>query len=96
LLFYVGVQWYNFQKPPKLIIFTPEEDALVAAQVVIEGQTSPEAVVLVNAQPVALQEDGYFKTEVYLPREGISTVTIEATDRREKTSVTQRTVYVKF
>lgn len=96
LLLYVGVQWYNLQKPPMLEIFTPQEDALVSSQVVVEGKTTPEAVVAVNAQPVALQQDGSFRTEVFLPREGIFTLTIEATDRREKTSVIQRTVYVKF
>lgn len=96
LMGYVGWQWYNLQKPPRLEVTAPQEDALVAAQVVVEGQTVPEAVVSVNSQPVALQQDGSFRTEIYLPREGIATITVEATDRREKSSVVQRTVYVKF
>ena len=96
LFAYVGLQWYNLQKPPMLEIYAPEEDALVSSQVVIEGKTVPDAVLAVNAQPVALQQDGSFRTEIFLPREGIFTITIEARDRREKSSVIQRTVYVKF
>lgn len=96
LLSYVGVQWYNLQKPPRLEVSSPQEDALVSSQVVVEGQTLPDAIVSVNAQPVALQQDGSFSAEVYLPKEGIFTITIEATDRREKSSIVQRTVYVKF
>ena len=96
LLSYVGVQWYNLQKPPHLELISPQEDALVSSQVIVEGQTVSDAIVVVNAQPVALQQDGSFRTEVYLPREGIFTITVEATDRREKSSVLQRTVYVKF
>ncbi|MBD3279378.1 MAG: hypothetical protein GF390_01560 [Candidatus Pacebacteria bacterium] len=96
LLGYVGFQWYNLNKPPSLEVYAPQEDQFVAGTVVVEGQTLPEAVVTVNSQPVALQPDGSFQTEVYLPQEGISTITIEATDRRGKTSLLQRTVYVKF
>lgn len=96
LLAYVGLQWYNLNKPPSLEVISPTEDEFVSSQVVIEGKTTPEAVVVVNAQPVALQPDGSFSTQIYFPREGIATVTVEATDRRGKTSAVQRTVYVKF
>ncbi|HYD35239.1 MAG TPA: helix-turn-helix domain-containing protein [Vitreimonas sp.] len=96
LITYVLVQWYHFTKPPLLEVFSPEADAFVSAQVMVEGRTNPEAVVAVNAQPVSLQPDGSFRYELYLPREGITTITVEATDRRGKTNLLQRTVYVKF
>jgi cytoskeletal protein RodZ len=96
LISYVGFQWYNLNKPPELTITTPEDNASVASQVVVEGITEPEAIVSVNAQPVSLQPDGSFKTEILLPREGITSITVEATDRRGKTSLIQRTVFVKF
>jgi cytoskeleton protein RodZ len=96
LLGYVGVQWYSFTKPPALEIFEPAESAFVSSQVVVKGQTINEAVVLVNAQPVSLQADGTFQTEVFIPREGVASITIEATDRRGKTNVVQRTVTVQF
>ena len=96
LIGYVGVQWYQFQQPPDLVISSPEDKAFVASQVVIEGQTEPEAVVTVNAAPVALQPDGSFQTEVFLAREGTTTITIQSRDRRGKTRTEQRTVYVRF
>jgi cytoskeletal protein RodZ len=96
LLAYVGAQWYSFTKPPALEILQPEEDARVSSQVVVQGKTIPEAVVLVNAQPVSLQPDGSFETEIFIPREGVASVTIEATDRRGKSNIEQRTVVVSF
>jgi len=96
LLLYVGIQWYNLNQPPELAISAPEEESIVASQVVVRGQTHPEATVLVNLQPVALQPDGSFETEVFLPREGVSTITIESTDRQGRTSLEQRTVVVEF
>lgn len=96
LLSYVGFQWYQFNKPPQLAVTAPAEDAVVAAQVVVEGTTDPEAVLLVNAQPVSLKQDGSFSTEVFIPREGLASVTVEAKDRRGKSTVVQRTVTVKY
>ncbi len=96
LIGYVGLQWYNLNKPPFLEVYAPEEDAFVSSEIEVTGQTDPEVVVAVNAQPVSLKPDGSFQTKVYLPREGITTITVEATDRRGKSSLIQRTVYVQF
>lgn len=96
LFSYVGVQWYNLNRPPVLEVTQPAENAEVAAQVEVAGKTSTEAVVTVNNQPVALQPDGSFETEIFLPREGISSITVEAKDRRGKSNLIQRTVYVRY
>ena len=55
-----------------------------------------DAIVLVNAQPVALQADGFFNTELYFDIEGPTTITVKATDRRGKTSVVQKSIRVEF
>ncbi len=96
LLGYIGWQWYNLNRPPQLDIYSPEENEFVSSQIVVNGATHTEAVVSVNAQPVAIQPDGTFRTEIYLPREGISTITVEAVDQKGKANIQQRTVYVKF
>ncbi|MGD9129441.1 MAG: helix-turn-helix domain-containing protein [Candidatus Woesebacteria bacterium] len=96
LMSYVVIQWYNLNKPPNLLLISPKEDDFVSSQIVIEGQTDPEALVAVNAEPIAIKPDGSFSTTVHLPREGIATITVEATDRRGKSNLIQRTVYVKF
>lgn len=96
LLLYIGFQWWQLQQPPDLFLFSPEEDAQVAAQVVVQGQTEPDAIVTVNNQPVSLQPDGQFQTELSLVREGLNTITVEATDRRGQSRLVQRTVRVAF
>ncbi len=96
LISYVGYQWYQLTQPPSLEIINPTEDSLVAARVSVTGQTDVDAIVTVNSQPVALQADGSFETEVYLPREGINTISVEAQDRQGKSSLVQRSVRVKF
>ena len=93
---YIGFQWYSLNRPPRLEIYSPEENEFVSSQILIVGLTESEAVVSVNAQPVAIQPDGSFRTEIYLPREVVSTITIEENDPRGKTSIQQRTVYVRF
>ncbi len=96
LLGYVGWQWHNLNKPPTLEVYTPQENEFVSSQIVVTGMTDSEAILAVNAQPVALQPDGSFRTEVYLPKEGIATLTVEAIDQRGKANLKQITVYVKF
>ena len=96
LISYVVMQWYNLQKPPFLEIIRPTEDELVAAKVIVEGKTVADANLLINSQSIELSIDGEFQTEVYLPREGLNTITFEATDRRGKTNIIQRTVRVEF
>ncbi len=96
LIGYVGFQWYNLNKPPDLIVSSPQDDATVASRVVVEGKTVPEAVVTVNSEPVSIRPDGSFATEVYLASEGISSITVEATDRRGKTNRENRTIHVRF
>ncbi len=96
LLGYVGVQWYALIKPPALEVYQPESQVQVASKVVVTGKTEPDAVVIVNEQPVTLQPDGSFSTELFFSAEGIATVIVDATDRKGKTSTEKRTVYVRF
>jgi cytoskeletal protein RodZ len=89
-------QWFQLSRPPLLTIAAPAEEAEVSSRVIFTGKTSAEAILTVNATPVALREDGSFETEVYLPQEGVNTVTIKATDRQGHSAVVQRNVQVKF
>ena len=93
---YAGWQWYQLNRPPALIITSPSEGEQVSGQVQVTGRTTVDALLLVNAQPVALSEDGSFSTDIYLPVEGPSTITVRATDQRGKTSTLQRNVQVAF
>jgi hypothetical protein len=86
----------QFNKPPTIVIKAPTEEEVVAPRVRVTGYTKPDSVLTINAQPVALQTDGSFQTELFLSREGINTITVEAKDRRGKSTLMQRTVRVKF
>lgn len=89
-------QWYQLNRPPVLTLVAPDEDAEVAAQVIFKGQTKADATLTINSTPVALQADGSFETEIYLPQEGINTVTVKASDKNGKSTVVQRSIQVKF
>jgi len=95
LLAYVVVQWYSFQKPPTLVLYSPEENAVVKEKFRVEGKTVSEAIVSINTQPVSLFPDGRFETEFAVPREGTHILTIEATDRRGKKNVIQRVIRIQ-
>ncbi|MBP7700621.1 helix-turn-helix domain-containing protein [Candidatus Woesebacteria bacterium] len=96
LVGYIGIQWHNLNKPPELIITSPGEQDVVSSKVVIEGKTIPDAVLLVNNQPISLQPSGEFKSEILIPTEGIAIITIESRDRRGKVNTVQRSVNVQF
>jgi cytoskeletal protein RodZ len=96
LVGYVGAQWHRLNRPPALEIITPAPEELVASRVLVRGQTENDAIVTVNSQPVALQPDGAFQTEILLTREGSNTISIEAKDRQGRSTLEQRTVQVKF
>ena len=96
LFLYIGIRWYSFISPPKLELIEPTEDSLVSAQITIKGITEPETMVTVNSQPISVELDGNFETQITLPTEGISTITLEATDKQKKTTTLQRTVFVRF
>jgi len=96
LVMFVIIQWYNLQKPPFLEITSPVDGASVAAKVVVEGKAFSEATISVNQQPVALQLDGSFSTQIILPTQGIHTISVRALDRRGKTNTVERTVRVEF
>lgn len=95
-LSYAAWQWYQLNKAPDLFISQPSSDARVGAEMIVSGQTDPEAIVFVNDQPVALQADGSFSTQLYFPEEGPNTITVKATDKRGKSSSMQRSIVVDF
>ena len=59
------------------------------------GVTVGDAIVTVDDQPVSILPNGSFQTTVAIPRDGIYTLTITATDRRGKTNLVQRSVHVR-
>lgn len=96
LFVYIAIRWYSFISPPKITITSPTENAVVSPQVTVKGLTEPEAKIMINSQVIDVQSDGYFETNITLPNEGMSTITVESIDRQEKKNTEQRTVFVRF
>jgi len=93
---YAAWQWYQLSRPPQLFLTSPAENEAVSSRVLLQGGTRPDAILTINAMPVSLQPDGSFSTELYLPQEGVNTVTLRATDKNGKSTVVQRNLRVEF
>lgn len=91
---YVLWQAYTVNTAPPLEIESPVDgERLDGPRVLVEGQTIPEAYVLVNDRDAAVGSDGRFHLELDVPR-GITIITIVARRRRgSETSVDRRVIF---
>lgn len=79
---------------PDLNVSSPSENAIVGAQISVQGTTHPQATLTINSKPVTLDAQGKF-TETISLSPGEHTIIIEATDRSGHTTVVQRPVVVR-
>lgn len=88
--------WFRYLRvqTPALAILEPTELALVKSPVVVRGRTASDAVVQIDAQPVAVTQDGEFATQVELGS-GEHVITITAKSRDGATSTRQVMVTVE-
>ncbi|MBI5151637.1 MAG: helix-turn-helix domain-containing protein [Candidatus Pacebacteria bacterium] len=91
--FFLAYQWYVFTQPPEVIVYEPTEKQETHSPLQVRGKTSTDAVVYVNANPVALDQDGKFTTNIEL-QVGEQTVRVEVQSRQGKRRVIQRVVRV--
>ena len=98
LVFLVGgfllYQYRHAFLDPKLEISTPEENAVVSQDITVKGETDPNVTLLVNDEPVTVEDSGRFtKTVSAFP--GATVVTIEAENNFGRKTVVERTVQVR-
>lgn len=63
VLGYLGFEYVKFIKPPVLNVVSPTESELVLNDTVkIKGTTATDATLVVNNQPILLDQDGNFDT----------------------------------
>ncbi len=92
ILTYLGISYVNFISSPRLTIHEPEEGEQVSANVlVVKGETDPEASITVNNQPVIVEENGYFETEIEV-FEGTQEVKVVSTSRSGKETTISRKI----
>lgn len=96
ILGYLGFQYSNFIQPPKLILERPAETQVVTEKdLVVEGVTDQDASVLVNNQPVIVDESGNFRTQVEI-YEGTEEIVVKATSRSGKETRVVRKINVEL
>lgn len=70
VLGYLGFEYQKFVKPPELTITSPKfNETIVNKKVEVSGKTTTDAVVTVNNQPITLDQDGGFATEIEITKE---------------------------
>jgi cytoskeletal protein RodZ len=92
ILGYLGFQYSNFVRPPKLFVERPLEGEVVKEEkLTVFGRTDPDVTVKVNNQPVLVEDDGTFETEIEI-FEGTEEIVIKAVSRSGKETTVQRKI----
>jgi len=93
---YLGFQYYKFSRPPKLTVEFPTVGEVVKEEVLrVIGKTDIEATVVVNNQPVYLDEDGGFNEEIEVNGE-TKTVRVRAISRAGRETVVEIPIQVEI
>jgi cytoskeletal protein RodZ len=92
ILGYLGFQYSNFVRPPKLFVERPLEGEVVKEEkLTVFGRTDPDVTVKVNNQPVLVEDNGTFETEIEI-FEGTEEIVIKAVSRSGKETTVQRKI----
>ena len=88
---YFGVAVYRILLPPKITIYSPQDNQEFSDQeVVLEGQTEPGVELTVNRESVLIGTDGSFKDVLRLPP-GVSILRVAGKKKHSK----ENEVYLK-
>ena len=94
LLGYLGFQYIKFISPPDLVVERPkEEERVTESNLTVEGRTSASSRLEVNNQPVLVEDDGKFKTEIEV-FEGTTEIVVKAISRSGKETIVHRPIKV--
>jgi cytoskeletal protein RodZ len=92
ILGYLMIQYSNFVRPPALEVVEPRENAVVkTTSLKVIGQTTEDATIEVNNQPVLVGDDGKFTTDLQI-YDGTKEVIIKAVSRSGKETVITRDI----
>jgi len=88
---YLGWQFSNFSRTPKLIIEEPANDITISENsIVLRGQAERQGELTINGQGVFVAEDETFSEQIAL-KEGLNTIAVVIRDRRgHETSLIRR------
>jgi hypothetical protein len=96
ILSYLGYEYYQFRSPPVLKVFSPPENQEVNTNIVeVLGETEPDATLRVNNQPVLVEEDGQFKTNIEI-NDKTEEIIVRAISRSGKETLIRRKIVPKL
>jgi cytoskeletal protein RodZ len=92
---YLSFYFKKITIAPKLIITQPASNlSLKSNNIIIYGQTEPEAEVKINGEIVLNNRDGYFSQEISL-KKGLNTLTIKAKKKYSREQIITRQILVE-
>lgn len=93
---YITYQFSNLVKPPFIEITNPSQDIETDQEVIyLEGRTQKGADLYVNNQMITVDENGFFKTLVYL-QNGMNVLKIVARNEMGKETIVERRIFARL
>jgi hypothetical protein len=80
------------KRPPDLVL---DRSKVIGNLVMVSGKTEPGALVLVNGEPVDPDKTGAFRKMISMSHDGLSTITVKASDGAGNETVRQENVLVQ-
>lgn len=90
---FLGIQLISWWSLPKIKLIQPQNNDTYGEKVTFKGVADNDATVKVNGQLVILDQNGQFTLDLIFPS-GTHSVIIEATNRRGKSTLVERTFTV--
>lgn len=95
ILFYVIFQYRSAFINPSLTITAPQENAVVASQIItVTGKTDPNDTVTINDLPAFTDKDGNFKKDITVFA-GANSITVKTVNNFGKISIVVRHIILK-
>lgn len=95
LLSYFVFEVRHLSAPPAVEIFSPKENEQLSIRTTaVDGRVGAQVSVVINGEIVNVRPDGTFHAVVDL-QEGLNTITIQAVNKKGKTTVVERRIAVK-
>jgi len=95
ILGYLTFQYIKFNSPPKVDLVSPTEGQVVSGNsVLVFGSTDMDVKITVDNQPVLVDEDGKFSTDIEVSSEATEVV-VKAISRSGKETIVVRKITVQ-
>lgn len=92
---YLIFQYVRFISPPKLTVVSPQPNQTVTQNsVLVSGSTDTDAKVIVNNQPIVVNDDGTFSVDLSVAK-STTEIDVLATSRSGKINEIRRTIRVQ-